>query len=91
MTLDRHGGLKGLQVCVASIDQSLEPNTIVKTQGVSSLNNFVIKENGLTARKACHTGKGQIIANTCMEDSNLLLKNVYRVKVISNSVHLWFI
>ena len=89
--LDSHGGLKGLQVCVASIDQSLEPKTRVKIQGVSSLNNFVFKESGLTARKAYQIGKGQIIANTCMEDPNLSLENVYRVKVILHSVHLWFI
>ena len=42
-------------------------------------------------RKAYQIGKGQIIANTCMEDPNLSLENVYRVKVILHSVHLWFI
>ena len=81
--LDSHGGMKGLQVCIASIDQSLEPKTRVKIQGVSSLN-FIFAEKSLSARKAYQIGKGQVITNACMEDPNLSLENVYRVQVNHN-------
>ena len=50
--LDSNGGKKGLQVYVASSEQSQEPNTIVKIQGIRSLSNFVFTENGLPARRA---------------------------------------
>lgn len=78
--LESHGGVKGTKACIVSIDQQMEPKTRTKIPGISSYNNFIFNDDGITVQKAYRIGTGMKIR---LKDADLGLEKVAMIKVIS--------
>lgn len=81
--LESHGGVKGTRACIVSVDQQMEPKIKTKIQGISSFNNFVFSDDGITVQRAYKTGDGKKIA---VVDKDLGLEKVTVLKVIFVSI-----
>ncbi|CAC5425771.1 unnamed protein product [Mytilus coruscus] len=56
--LDSHGGIRGTQVSIISVNQDDDPHAKVKIPGISMLNNFTFGDEAIIARKAYELGEG---------------------------------
>lgn len=81
--LESHGGVKGTRACIVSVDQQMEPKIKTKIQGISSFNNFVFSDDGITVQRAYKIGDGKNIA---VADKDLGLEKVTVLKVIFVSI-----
>lgn len=77
--LESHGGVKGTRACIVSVDQQMEPKIKTKIQGISSLNNFVFSDDGITVQRAYTISDGKKIA---VADKDIGLEKVTVLKVI---------
>lgn len=76
--LESHGGVKGTKACIVSIDQQMEPKTRTKIPGISSYNNFIFNDDGITVQKAYRIGTGMKIRQ---KDADVGLEKVAMIYV----------
>ncbi|CAC5425036.1 unnamed protein product [Mytilus coruscus] len=79
--LESHGGVKGTQTCIVSVNQEVEPKIRTKIPGISSFNNFTFLDDGIIVKKAYNVGSGKKIGNGTLTDKNLEVERVYNLKV----------
>lgn len=89
--LESHGGVKGTRACIVSVDQQMEPKIKTKIQGISSLNNFVFSDDGITVQRAYTISDGKKIAvadkDIGLEKNNCVEGNICLYIVLTLGVH----
>ncbi|XP_076100754.1 uncharacterized protein LOC143069834 [Mytilus galloprovincialis] len=79
--LESHGGVKGTQACIVSVNQEVEPKIRTKIPGISTFNNFTFLDDGIIVKKAYNVGSGKKIGNGTLTDKNLEVERVYNLKI----------
>ncbi|XP_063412207.1 uncharacterized protein LOC134694977 [Mytilus trossulus] len=79
--LESHGGVKGTQACIVSVNQEVEPKIRTKIPGISTFNNFTFLDDGIVVKKAYNVGSGKKIGNGTLTDKNLEVERVYNLKI----------